>query len=565
MKLKSKLISAVSVILVLAFLVTGLIITGQVVSVNTDSHNSILKKDATLAYELLDSMYPGDFSIDTNGLLYKGAQCLSEDTSFIDKAGSALDSYIALIQNNELIATNLMDKNGNSLKGSEIPSYIIENVIECGEPIVSKNEFLGLDTRACYYPLKSTDGTILGTLYVGIDRFNIVLQSRSIVNTFAIFALISVAAGIFIFYLIGNMVVKNLHSVSICLNSMSQNNFHTILPDKILKRHDEIGEMARAVQQLQYNLGSALSSIQKSFVSLDDSLVENNLSLHSLADTITDVSATTEEISAGMQETNASMDEIRTSSLSLKDSASSIALQADSSAAVAKEINSRAVSLKEQVLASQDDTKILLQNASINLKNAIANAENIKEIQVLGDTILSLTSRTSLLSLNASIEAARAGEHGMGFAVVAGEIKNLSTASAEAVSRIQEVTTDIMNAVENLTSCSLDLISVMSSKMAEAYEALLSTGEHYYQDSLKFDSLSQELNLTSKDILSSITILTTVLDQIGAATTQTAAGTLSIAESMTNISNNSGLLMESSQNTANISTALKEVVSKFKF
>ncbi|MBE5962238.1 MAG: methyl-accepting chemotaxis protein [Lachnospiraceae bacterium] len=565
MKLKSKLISTVSTILALTFLITGLIITIQVSSVNASSYGNILKKNAALAYELLDSMYPGDFSFGTDGLLYKGEQCLSEDTSFIDKAGNALDSYVALIHNNQLITTNLTDKNGNSLKGSVIPSYIIENVTKQGEPIILKDEIPGLSTRSCYYPLKSADGTIIGTLYVGIDRFTIIAQSRSIVNTFITFGLIMVTVGIFIFYIFGNSIVKNLHSVSICLNSMSQNNFQAVLSKKALNRRDEIGEMAHATQQLQINLGSALASIQESFISLDHSLVKNNASLYSLSDTITDVSATTEEISAGMQETNASMEEIRTSSLTLKDSASSIALQADSSAAVAKEINSRAVALKEQVLSSQDETRILLQNTSNKLKDAIRNAENIKEIQVLGDTILSLTSRTGLLSLNASIEAARAGEHGMGFAVVAGEIKNLSTASAEAVSRIQEITTDIMSAVENLTSSSLELVSVMSMKITEAHDTLLSTGEHYYQDSLKFDSLSQELNLTSKDILSSITTLTTVLEQIGAATAQTAAGTLGIAESMTTISNNSALLMESSQNTANTSTALKEIVSKFEF
>lgn len=113
-------------------------------------------------------------------------------------------------------------------------------------------------------------------------------------------------------------------------------------------------------------------------------------------------------------------------------------------------INSSDTSLnlvKESISSVEEILKMITELNEIAEESSarIKELEKLsKDIEQLAGVIASISSRTNILSLNASIEAARAGEHGRGFAVVASEVRNLAAQSAKSSKEI----TDTINMVQ---------------------------------------------------------------------------------------------------------------------
>jgi methyl-accepting chemotaxis protein len=123
-------------------------------------------------------------------------------------------------------------------------------------------------------------------------------------------------------------------------------------------------------------------------------------------------------------------------------------------------INSSDTSLnlvKESIGSVEEILKLIttLNDVVTASEAKIQELENLSaQIEHFATVISAISSKTNILSLNASIEAARAGEHGKGFAVVASEVGKLaaqSTKSSKEISMtISQVQTSVKETVDSM-------------------------------------------------------------------------------------------------------------------
>jgi aerotaxis receptor len=176
-------------------------------------------------------------------------------------------------------------------------------------------------------------------------------------------------------------------------------------------RTDDIGQMMRALIQLNTNLHSIVGDIRDNF---NDMLA----STQQLAGGNRDLSARTDSQAAALEQTAASMEELTSAVKQNADNSK----HGDNFAANALTTAQRGGDIVSQVVTTIADI-----------------SESSQKISDIVGIINGIAYQTNLLALNAAVEAARAGEAGRGFAVVATEVRSLAQRSATAAMDIRQL------------------------------------------------------------------------------------------------------------------------------
>lgn len=325
-------------------------------------------------------------------------------------------------------------------------------------------------------------------------------------------------------------IVKPLQKAIESLKQMEQGDFSHALDANLLKQKDDFGQLAVSLESMRTEVGRLIGAVKEEALEITSMVQEIDENITALDEEIESVSATTEELAAGMEETAASSEEINAMSHEIESAAKSIAVRSQDGATEADGIRERAVGIKTTTDENDRRTKQVHGEINSGLTKALEDIKVVDQIEVLAESIMEITGQTNLLALNASIEAARAGEAGKGFAVVADEIRVLAEQSKAAVVHIQDVTQNVVGAVENLANGAKQLLEFVGTDVVQNLAEFSKMADSYSQDAERVDSLVTDFSASSEELLASINGVMDAITEVSKAATEGATGTSDIAE-----------------------------------
>ena len=331
-----------------------------------------------------------------------------------------------------------------------------------------------------------------------------------------------------------------------------------------VKTEDEVGQMAEGINIFVEQLQKLMCKLKEESDKLMHSVETVMEEVKNSNDKAENVSGTMEELSATMEEISATIGQIATGSDEVLQEIESINRRVGDGVDLVKAIKEHANERYRSVIEGKNKTANIVINIREMLEAALEDSRSVEKINGLTGEILSISSQTNLLSLNASIEAARAGEAGKGFAVVADEIRDLADSSATTASNIQEISKLVTAAVDKLAKNAEDMIKFIDEKVMKDYDGFVEVVEQYEKDADNVNEILAEFAKKTTEINGNIQSMNGGLNNIAAAVDESAKDITNVAETTAGLVGAMNLIQQEAETNKDISENLNAEVGRFK-
>ncbi len=514
---------------------------------------------------MLESKDSGSYSLDDQNNVLKGTYNITADVETFDKMVEETGLGVTLFYDKTRRATTLKDdQTGERLIGTDASEEVYDTVVNKGEVYQSYDVAINGEAYFAYYaPLKNNDGSTVGMLFAGKPQKEVTefIQRRS-----SIMFGVSVVAAIVMIVIVIIFVIsirKAINSTNKVVQVLASGDLRADIDGKLLKRNDELGDMAREVSELSNELLSVMQKVKDTA----DVLMNAGKDLSGMA---SQTSSTADEIGHAVEDISkgavSQADEIETASLNIDEMGGVISRIVDRVATLdntsdrMKNAGDSSSDIINELSQSNDRTMDAIRRIGEQVNATNESANMISEAIQL---ITSIAEETNLLSLNASIEAARAGEQGKGFAVVANQIQKLAEQSNESAQKVSEIIANLLKDSEKTVEV-MDEVQVIVNEQQEKLNQTKSEFNNVqngiYSSREETSSIKDQTNVCDDarvKVVDVISNLSAISEENAAATEQTTA-------SMQELNATINLLAESAGNLTELSDALENEIKFFK-
>ncbi len=405
-----------------------------------------------------------------------------------------------------------------------------------------------------------------GTNWIVISTYN---ESEALApvfklrSTMMILIFASIGVCIVVIYVIGSILTKSTIQMAELSQSIAGLDLTRSIPEKLLKRRDESGILARAMQEITDSLRKIIGEITDSALQVSSTAEQLTATSEQSAMAVEEVSKTVEEIARGASDQATNTETGSGQAIQLGNNIEknreymyAVLKATDKVTGVVNdgisEVNRLTEITEESSMATKEIYDIILQTNDGT--NKISEASNV---------IASIAEQTNLLSLNASIEAARAGELGKGFAVVASEIKKLAGQSAQSTDYIDGIVRELQETVSKAVA-SIQKVSEISKEQSASVENTKKKYKAIDTAMGEANGAMQQLNESEELMTKAKNDILDMLQTLSAIAEENAASTEEASSAMVEQSSSMEELAKSSERLALLASSLQEIITKFK-
>ncbi len=497
------------------------------------------------------------------GILADEVQALTDEFSVATLLKEVVDAeeiIYALLINPEL---EVIGSNDEGLLGQVYDDEKLKMTATEGLPSSQQTTYTdGTSIYNINYPAV-VNGEVVGALSIGYSLTSVQRAIQANMVTIAVAGLLVFLILAVVLYTSSQYAVNIVNQLKGLVGAMAAGDFTQTVPEDLVRKNDEFGEISQAISTMQQAIHRVLASVISAAEQLAASSQELTATSDQSATAADEVAKVIEDIAEGAasqaKETEQGVLSIAVLGDLMIDNQGDIKELTTSTDKV-NHLKDEGLDIIEELLVTTANSNQAAQQIYDIIINTNKSAGDIEKASGM---ITSIAEQTNLLALNAAIEAARAGEAGKGFAVVAEEIRKLAEESSSFTREINKI-------IHELTAQTLTAVETME----EVGKTVESQTNSVDLTNYKFDGIAQAIeNMqqvinrvrdSSHEMVHKKEAIMTMIEQLSAISEENAAGTQEAAASVEEAAASTQEIAHSSEELAKIAEDLNRQVSQFK-